>query len=218
MFDKKAFSNILNKIINKYDSITDFADVSTVGRSYISKYIHMKIDAPPSPKVLEKIAASSKAVTTYEELMQICGYINIENTFTKIQNSLSKIDTNFLSIPLFISEDGKLYKTKQDVMLPIKWDGDHSYFAYTANDDSMAPLLNTDDIAIIEQQEINDFENGKTYLLEIENKILIRKIIDTGNSVELHAMNPYYPVIKTVKNKIIIMGKVIKAEIESAFK
>lgn len=214
MFDKKAFSDILNKIVTLYDSITDFASVSTVGRSYISKYIHMKIDAPPSPKVLEKIATAAKGVTTYEELMYMCGY-----TDTK-PFGYGFIDHSITVIPLFISIDGKLYQDTDLIISKELIKIGYQYFAYKTQDNSMAPLLNIGDIAIIEKKQTNDFENGKTYLLEFENKIFIRKIVENNqeNQIELIAMNPYYPAIKTTKDKITIIGKVIKAENESAFK
>lgn len=214
MFDKKAFSDILNKIVTLYDSITDLASVSTVGRSYISKYIHMKIDAPPSPKVLEKIATAAKGVTTYEELMYMCGY-----TDTK-PFGYGFINHSITVIPLFISIDGKLYQDTDLIVSKELIKIGYQYFAYKTQDNSMAPLLNIGDIAIIEQQQTNDFENGKTYLLESENKILIRKIVENNqeNQIELIAMNPYYPAIKTTKDKITIIGKVIKAENQSAFK
>lgn len=218
MYNQDKFIEILKKCLRDY-SLNEYSRIAGVDAGYISRILNKKRKNPPSPSVLKKIADTSIGITTYEELMEICGYIARDTTFKKITNSLNHSYSNsFFTVPLFISKDGNLYKTKQDVMLPIKWDGDHSYFAYTASDDSMAPLLNIDDIAIIEKQETNEFENGKTYLLELENKILIRKIIDTGNSLELHSMNPYYPIIKTTKDKIKIIGKVIKAENQSAFK
>lgn len=221
MFDKLKFANILKKINEAYENQTSFANASNVNRTYLSQYINIKLDNPPSPKVLRGIAKASKGLTTYEELMALCGYITIDTTLRKITNSLTDSSSDsFYTVPLFISEDNKLYKTKQDVMLPIKWDGCHSYFAYITSDDAMAPLLNIDDIAIIEQQETNNFENGKTYLLEIDNKILIRKMIENSqeNQIEFIAMNPYYPPIKTTKDKVKIIGKVIRAENQSAFK
>ena len=78
MFEAEKFSNILKIIVNKYDSITDFTNTAKVGRSYISKYINKRIPVPPQPRVLEKIALSSKGETTYEELMKICGYYGKE--------------------------------------------------------------------------------------------------------------------------------------------
>ena len=74
MFKEKEFSDVLQKIISAYDSITEFSEASEVNRTYLSKYINKKLDNPPTPKILEKIADNSKSITTYEELMQICGY------------------------------------------------------------------------------------------------------------------------------------------------
>ena len=78
MFDIDKFSDILKTIVSKYNSITNFADTAGVGRSYISKYINKRIKVPPQPRVLSKIAATSKGETTYEELMKICGYYEDE--------------------------------------------------------------------------------------------------------------------------------------------
>lgn len=76
MFDVKSFSNILQKITNTYTSISEFAEKSEVNRTYLSKYINMKLNNPPTPKILEKIANASNGIISYNELMEICGYIN----------------------------------------------------------------------------------------------------------------------------------------------
>lgn len=81
MFDKQKFSDILNKIVKEYDSITEFTALAGVGRSYISKFIHLKMSTPPSPKVLRKIADASKDITTYNELMYLCGHLNITKEY-----------------------------------------------------------------------------------------------------------------------------------------
>jgi len=94
---------------------------------------------------------------------------------------------------------------------------DKKIFAFIVNSDEMMPLLDVNDIAIIEIN--NKLENSRTYLIWFEDKTIIRKIIDNGNNnVVLQAMNPYYPIINTTKDKIEIIGKVIKAENSSAFK
>lgn len=59
MFNKKTFSDILKKINHTYDTMTDFAKKADFDRTYISKYINMKLDNPPTPKILEKIAKAS---------------------------------------------------------------------------------------------------------------------------------------------------------------
>ena len=57
MFDVQKFSEILQKISDSYGSISEFAEKSEVNRTYISKYINMKLDSPPTPKILEKISS-----------------------------------------------------------------------------------------------------------------------------------------------------------------
>ena len=79
MFDVELFSELLQKISNSYSSITEFAEKSEVNRTYISKYINKKLNKPPTPKILEKIATSSHGIVTYAELMEICGYLKSVN-------------------------------------------------------------------------------------------------------------------------------------------
>ena len=92
---------------------------------------------------------------------------------------------------------------------------------YTSTDDSMLPLLGVDDVAYIQPQDT--FDSGDTVYFKLEDKNMIRKIIDCKDYLELHAMNPYYPVLKLTPEKLkeknfIIIGRVIKVENKSAFK
>ena len=81
----------------------------TLWRSYLSRAINEKLDNPPTPKILSKIAKASNGITTYEELMNICGYyllmedvsfsLYIKNSFhnpnkSKIIDYISKLDEN----------------------------------------------------------------------------------------------------------------------------
>lgn len=76
MFDKNKFAHILKNINETYNSQRDFAKKSGINRTYLSQYMNMKLNEPPMPKILKKLAESSNNITTYEELMEICGYIN----------------------------------------------------------------------------------------------------------------------------------------------
>lgn len=92
---------------------------------------------------------------------------------------------------------------------------------YISTDDSMLPLLGVDDVAYVQPQET--FNSGDTIYFKLENKNMIRKILDYKDYVEFHAMNPYYPILKFTKEELkekdfIIIGKVIKVENKSAFK
>ena len=92
---------------------------------------------------------------------------------------------------------------------------------YTATDSAMLPLLDIGDIAHVIPQDI--YESKDTILFKLDGKETIRKIVDYEDYIELHAMNPYFPV-STVQKKdfeirnFILIGKVIKAENASAFK
>ncbi len=216
MFDKNIFSEILKKIYCIYKNQRDFAKATGVNRAYISQYMNMKLDNPPTPKILKKIAENSKGVTTYEELMKVCGYVDVIDDFFDISihqdnNSLPIIDKIYFKDDTFFA-----YSPNEDIPLPKKLNLEYDYFAYKISTNDMAPLLDIGDIAIIQKQ--NNYKNNKTYLLWYEEKTIIRKIIDNNDNIELMAMNPYYPIIKTTKDEIKIIGRVIRAENESAFK
>ena len=87
MFNKKLFSEILFKIYKSYNNQREFAEATGVNRAYLSQYINQKLDNPPSPKVLERIAIASNQITSYNELMQVCGFIKLtklsKDTFSK---------------------------------------------------------------------------------------------------------------------------------------
>lgn len=86
MFNKETFSNILKKINASYETMTEFAKKAEFDRTYISKYINQKLDNPPTPKILEKIAKASNGITSYTELMEICGYIDLHSVFLQTHN------------------------------------------------------------------------------------------------------------------------------------
>lgn len=75
-FNVTKLSNILKKISKTYSNQTEFSKKSKIGRTYISQYINIQLKEPPSPKILRKIAKASKGITTYKELMQVCGYLD----------------------------------------------------------------------------------------------------------------------------------------------
>lgn len=102
----------------------------------------------------------------------------------------------------------------------IAEDDPKNFFAIQASDNSMAPLLDIGDIAIIKKYK--EFLNKKTYLLKIKGGFpIIRKIIQTANGkIELQAMNMLnFPIQSDLKMEDIeILGEVIKVENKSAFK
>ncbi len=95
-----------------------------------------------------------------------------------------------------------------------------NFFAIYASDNSMAPLLDVGDIAII--KKYNEFLNGKTYLLKIKGGTpIIRKVIKSDDGkVELQAMNMWnFPTQYDFNfEDLEILGEVVKSENRSAYK
>lgn len=95
------------------------------------------------------------------------------------------------------------------------------YYALQVTDDSMLPLLAKGDLVIVHSQD--NVENGQTAVVLIgEEEATVKKVVKTNEGIELHSMNPYYPVkkftfedMKTIPVKII--GRVKEAKIKGAF-
>jgi transcriptional regulator with XRE-family HTH domain len=136
MFNREKFANILKNINELYENQTSFAKKAHLNRTYLSQYMNLKLDSPPSPKKLKGIADASRGITTYEELMEICGHVT-ENAFTN--NSI--VDHSIIVLPLFMIENEKLVQYS-DLWIDKKiLEYGHEYFAFKSNDDSMLPLV-----------------------------------------------------------------------------
>lgn len=102
----------------------------------------------------------------------------------------------------------------------IAEDNPKNYFAIYASDNSMAPLLDIGDIAII--RKFDKFINMKTYLLKIkQGNPIIRKVIQSDDGkIELQAMNMWNFPTQTdlTLNDIEILGEIVRVENKSAFK
>ena len=97
----------------------------------------------------------------------------------------------------------------------------NEYFALRVTGDSMLPLLSDGDLVIVHDQD--DVESGQTAVILINGEeATVKKVIKTNEGIELHAMNPYYPIKKftfdDMKNiPIKIIGRVKEAKIKGAF-
>lgn len=75
MFDKKRFKYLVDKAIGDR-KISQFSSDSGVNRTYISKYVNERLDNPPTPDVLKRLANASQNDISYEELMSAAGYLD----------------------------------------------------------------------------------------------------------------------------------------------
>lgn len=122
MFNIKKFSDILQKISDSYSSISEFAEKSEVNRTYLSKYINQKLDSPPTPKILEKIANSSRGIVSYSDLMSICGYIDenkVKNLYVNNYKILPYTYDDAMGINLFNNLNEKEKKILSNMLLEM---------------------------------------------------------------------------------------------------
>lgn len=91
MYDQDKLIKIIKKSQSS-NSLNEFSRISNVDSAYLSRILNKKRTKPPSPSILEKIANASHGITTYEELMQICGYSEetIESKVYKIYHNLKE--------------------------------------------------------------------------------------------------------------------------------
>lgn len=78
MFDKITFRKLLEKSIGDRTK-EQYAKDSGVNRTYISKYMNEKLDEPPTPDVIKRLASAAHNSVTYEELMSAAGHLNLIN-------------------------------------------------------------------------------------------------------------------------------------------
>lgn len=208
MFNKEKFSSILKEINSTYSSMTEFAQKASFDRTYISKYINMKLDNPPTPKILEKLANASNGVTSYYELMKICDYIDLTATFLLTNE---RKDTNFC------------YWNKEDLK-DLGFDEiDVNKLAYLSNNNGsskeISDILNKYPDTLLEQfydkcitqtnlkkEEKKRFDYQKELLNIIQNNCFI---FYPNNLYEREITNSI-PLKELYKNKVPLLG-VVKA-------
>ena len=214
MYNQDKFIEILKQCQGDL-SLNEYARISGVDVGYLWRIMNKKKRNPPSPNILKRIAETSKCITTYDELMYMCGYTD------KMPFGYGIVDRSVVVLPLFISQNGKLEQYTDLIIDKSIIEPNHQYFAYKCQDESMSPALGIGDSAIIEKTDT--FKDNQIYLLSLDDKIMIRIIKDYKGYIELQALNYHFDSIKLTKEemekrKFKIIGKVIKAENESVFK
>lgn len=137
--------------------------------------------------------------------------------------SNEKYNTKTTRIPILSKIDISNILAQENIIdyISIKinnnWSDLENCFAIASPDDDMLPVLGEGDLAIIHIQD--KIESGNTALVYLKDKDIytIKKIIETKTAVELHSMNPIIKEIQTDYDNLIIIGRVIKADVESAF-
>lgn len=159
-----------------------------------------------------------------DKIEMLANYFDIKKSDLVENKSIKEV--NVYKIPIlgtvkagynWLAEENIIdYITIKETMPNIK-----EYFALRITGDSMLPLLSDGDLVIVHSQD--DVESGQTAVILINGEeATVKKIIKTNEGIELHAMNPYYPVKKftfeDMKNiPVKIIGRVRQAKIKGFF-
>lgn len=196
MFKKNDFANILKEINSNYDSMTNFAKKASFDRSYISKYINMKLDNPPTPKILEKISDASNGLASYYDLLAICGYIDKESYPNFSSISTNNISNQYYMCPVYNYSNLSQSNFEDDYIegrIPIAPDLMHiakpeEYFFLRINSESMNKIIKKGAYALIHKQ--HTVKNGDIALVLINNtKASLNKFSKQGDLIVLEPMS-----------------------------
>jgi transcriptional regulator with XRE-family HTH domain len=134
MFDQKKFRDLLLRARGDRTN-EEYAKQSGVSRPYISAYLNLKRETPPSPEVIKQLASVAQNSVTYEELMEAAGYIvrdhtqpwrpvitskdekDIAKDLERIMNDLTQADGLMFYNEPITDEDKKLLRDAIDVGL-----------------------------------------------------------------------------------------------------
>ena len=218
----------LGEIIKKYRkennlSLRAFASKCGLSYTYISmleKNIDYRTGKPIAP-TLDSVKYISNAMNIpIDDLLKM---LDDEQEFKLNEDVLPN---NLNVIPIlgtvkagydWLAEENVVdYVTLKENIPNIK-----EYYALKITGDSMLPLLSEGDLVIVHDQD--DVECGQTAVIIINGEeATVKKVVKTNEGIELHSMNPYYPVkkftyedMKSIPVKII--GIVKEAKIKGAF-
>lgn len=202
-----TFANRLKKILEiRNMKQVDLCEKTHLSSGLINKYLKGKAFARQ-----DKLSILADALDTNE--VWLMGFnVPMDKNYGK--SKLTEIKVINLSTNEVVQTIPFSYRTD------IAEEDPKNFFAVCATDNSMAPLLDIGDIAIIKKYQ--EFINNKTYLLKIKNgNPIIRKVIKSDNGdIELQALNMWnFPTQTDLHfEDIEILGEVIKVENFSAFK
>lgn len=218
----------LGEIIKKYRkennlSLRAFASKCGLSYTYISmleKNIDYRTGKPIAP-TLDSVKYISNAMgIPIDDLLKM---LDDEQEF-KLNEDVSPNNLSIIPI-LGTVKAGYDWLAEENIVdyitLKEKIPNVKEYYALKITGDSMLPLLSEGDLVIVHDQD--DVESGQTAVVLINGEeATVKKLIKTNDGIELHAMNPYYPIRKftyeDMRNiPVKIIGRVKEAKIKGAF-
>ncbi|AFV02843.1 MULTISPECIES: transcriptional regulator [unclassified Dehalobacter] len=114
MFDKEKFKNLLEKARGDRSN-EDYSRDSGVSRAYISNFLNLKRDIPPTPDILKKLAETAYGNVTYRDFMDAAGYLNLDEVNKEIITLETKLKEIYEIICVKRKESEVLRQNIQDL-------------------------------------------------------------------------------------------------------
>ncbi len=203
MFQKNLFKAQLETLMNGVTAL-EFAEKTGFNRTYLSKYLNLRLDRPPSPDLLRAIASP---LVPYETLMTTCGYLNpIEETQSYI--SIPIIGSIHAGSPTFAMEDVEGYEPVSHSEISHS----HSYFYLRVEGDSMINArIHSGDLVFVRKQE--DVESGDIAVVMIDGEsATLKRVLKKPPLIILQPENPAYETLyfsPQEASRLQIIGKVL---------
>lgn len=198
MFKKTEFKELVEIALGDR-SITQYANESNVNRTYISKIINEKLDSPPSPEILKKLAEHSQGRVTYKELMLIAGYLEGIESMEKLKDMIE------IPIVKSLSNLNKIKGYKLISKDKVSYDG---HFFFEMKDDSMLNSgIKAGSLVLIRKQPKIDNENIAAII--VDSNELLRKVYNVNGKLLLQPDNPNYKNELVSNEDVKIIGKSI---------
>lgn len=204
MFDKNLFKQQLIKLMNGRTT-TEFAQQTGFNRTYLSKYLNLKLDRPPSARLLQNISSS---IVPYETLLVSCGYLT--NTISSNTATVTLPIVNFIDIcnTTFSEQQIEGYETINASQL----NPDYDYiYTYIKDNSMLHARIHSGDLVLIRKQ--SHINSGEIAVVSIDNKTaVLKRILKKQNILVLQSENPLfssYIFSQEEQNRVRIIGKVI---------
>lgn len=206
MFQKHLFKEQLIKLMNG-KTATEFAEITGFNRTYLSKYLNLKLDRPPSARLLQNIASP---IVAYEELLISCGYLQSSSPLSRTNNmiKLPIIGSVHAGNPSFSEDHIEGYESIDISEL----NPSYNYIYIRVEGNSMVNARIYDgDLVLVRKQ--SDVDNGDIAVVVIDNEsATLKRVLKKENILVLQPENPSYSSYifsGEEQNRVRIIGKVM---------
>lgn len=207
MFQEHLFKEQLIKLMNGKTS-TEFAEITGFNRTYLSKYLNLKLDRPPSARLLQNIASS---IVNYEDLLVSCGYLHSTSKINQSNNSIIKlpiVGSVHAGNPSFSDNYIEGYEAVDASELNPSYE--YIYIRVEGNSMINARIHDGDLVLVRKQSDVN---TGDIAVVTIDNETAtLKRILKKENILVLQPENPSYSSYifsGEEQNRVRIIGKVI---------